>query len=96
MKGTEKQIAWAEDIKAAFKANAELVKTYPGMSQMNIEYINRVEAYMDSLESAGEVIDNFQMVRKADNAVSAFKNIGNIAHYSEAVKKIAMSMRGTK
>lgn len=93
MKGTEKQIAWAEDIKAAFKANAELVKNYPGMNPLNIEFIEKIEAYLDSIEDAGEVIENFKSIKKADNAVSAFKSIKNLVVYSAAVKQIAASMR---
>lgn len=93
MKGTEKQIAWAQEIKAAYKHNAELIKNYPGMNPLNIEFIEKIETYLDSIENAGEVIENFKSIRKADNAVSAFKSIKNLVVYSAAVKQIAASMR---
>lgn len=93
MKGTEKQIAWAQEIKAAYKHNAELIKNYPGMNQMNITFIEKVEEYLDSLESAGAVIDNFKTITKTDDVAEALKRIGSLRMFSDGVKKIAQSMR---
>ena len=93
MKGTEKQIAWAQEIKAAYKHNAELIKNYPGMNPMNITFVEKVEAFLDSLEDAGAVIDNFKTIQKTDNVAEAFKRIASLRMFSDGVKKIAQSMR---
>ena len=93
MKGTEKQIAWAQEIKAAYKHNAELIKNYPGMNPLNIEFIEKIEAYLDSIEDAGAVIDNFKTIKMTDDVAEAFKRIRALMMFSDGVKKIAQSMR---
>lgn len=96
MRGTEKQIRWAEDLKAAYKHNAGIIRNDCAGKEAQfaklINLLNGIEEFLDSMEYAGDVIDHFQGIKKADNGKDAYKQIQGLMVRSEKILKIAQSV----
>lgn len=96
MRGTEKQIRWAEDLKAAYKHNAGIIRQDCAGKETQfaklINLLSGIEKFLDSMEYAGDVIEHFQGIKKADNGKDAYKQIQGLMVRSEKILKIAQSV----
>lgn len=94
MKGTEKQVTWAEDIKANVLKVFEDVKPLAAKEPKAIERINAMAAALESAEYAGDVINLFKGFHPSGNTMKDFAWIASTykmtCPMSEGEKKILM------
>lgn len=88
MKGTEKQIAWAEDIKArVIRALGDPINKTTAESKM---ITDTLAAALNEVEYAGQIITMFKDVRSSGNAEEVSKSIMSEIRINPVTKKWAM------
>ena len=96
MRGTEKQIRWAEDLRETYKHNAGIIRNDCIGKETQfaklISLLDSIEEFLDSMEYAGNVIDHFQGIRKATDGRTAYQQIQGLMVRSEEIIKIAQNI----
>lgn len=85
MKGTEKQIAWAMDIKNNFIAAMEYAVSNANAAAAKVAAAMIVE--IDKIDNAGEIIDMFGHASMTGTLRDRFISISNTARFNPAAKK---------
>ena len=89
--GSEKQVSWANDIRAGAQQSLEVIKQYaPSISKEGQAVLNKWESQMKSMTSAKQWIDaRYDVPRKPMQPVQG--NHPSVKNYNASIAKTALS-----
>lgn len=83
LKGTEKQVKWAEDLRSRFVKYLDFIKDLAGGIEISESLQDDIEDDFDSLEEAFEVIEKQEKASKIISALKGYKMFSS----DEAIEK---------